>query len=232
MALTIDDIYDKEFALKGGGYDRNDVDQFLDEICDEMTNMQERISTLEAELQQAKLAAQASAEAVRPMPQPVEKAETAPVGKASETLESILLSAQRLADDAVETAKRRAEDIVKQAEDQASHIVDDAQEEKNTLDKELGALKTAASEYRENFIALLNHHKQMLEDDHPLVQAEYQPRGRLQGAAHQSGCPSCCVYGCRSRRGRQHRAPPQPWLLHAAAKQLQMDGNVREAAGF
>ena len=36
MALTIDDIYDKEFALKGGGYDRNDVDQFLDEICDEM----------------------------------------------------------------------------------------------------------------------------------------------------------------------------------------------------
>ncbi|MEG0742095.1 MAG: DivIVA domain-containing protein [Clostridia bacterium] len=172
MALTIDDIYDKEFALKGGGYDRNDVDQFLDEICDEMTNMQERISTLEAELQQAKLAAQASAEAVRPMPQPVEKAETAPVGKASETLESILLSAQRLADDAVETAKRRAEDIVKQAEDQASHIVDDAQEEKNTLDKELGALKTAASEYRENFIALLNHHKQMLEDDNTLFKAE------------------------------------------------------------
>ena len=27
MALTIDDIYDKEFALKGGGYDRNDVDR-------------------------------------------------------------------------------------------------------------------------------------------------------------------------------------------------------------
>ena len=41
MALTIDDIYDKEFALKGGGYDRNDVDQFLDEICDEMANMLE-----------------------------------------------------------------------------------------------------------------------------------------------------------------------------------------------
>ena len=40
MALTIDDILDKEFALKGGGYDRDDVDQFLDEICDEMTNMQ------------------------------------------------------------------------------------------------------------------------------------------------------------------------------------------------
>ena len=54
MALTIDDIYDKEFALKGGGYDRNDVDQFLDEICDEMTNMQERIDQLESELSKAR----------------------------------------------------------------------------------------------------------------------------------------------------------------------------------
>ena len=44
MALTIDDIYDKEFALKGGGYDRNDVDQFLDQICDEMANMMNKKS--------------------------------------------------------------------------------------------------------------------------------------------------------------------------------------------
>ena len=28
MALTIDDIYDKEFALLGGGYDPDDVDRF------------------------------------------------------------------------------------------------------------------------------------------------------------------------------------------------------------
>ena len=53
MAITIDDIYDKEFALKGGGYDRDDVDQFLDEICDEMTNMQEKITSLESDLQKA-----------------------------------------------------------------------------------------------------------------------------------------------------------------------------------
>ena len=60
MALTIDDIYDKEFALKGGGYDRNDVDQFLDEICDEMTNMQERIDQLESDLSKARAEALAA----------------------------------------------------------------------------------------------------------------------------------------------------------------------------
>ena len=98
MALTIDDIYDKEFALKGGGYDRNDVDQFLDEICDEMTNMQERIDQLESELSKARAEAEAARESVKPAPQPVAKAEPA-VAKTSQTLESILLSAQRLADD-------------------------------------------------------------------------------------------------------------------------------------
>ena len=97
MALTIDDIYDKEFALKGGGYDRNDVDQFLDEICDEMTNMQERIDQLESESSKARAEAEAARESVKPAPQPVAKAEPA-VARTSETLESILLSAQRLAD--------------------------------------------------------------------------------------------------------------------------------------
>ena len=63
MALTIDDIYDKEFALKGGGYDRNDVDQFLDEICDEMTNMQERIDQLESDLSKARAEPQSKVEA-------------------------------------------------------------------------------------------------------------------------------------------------------------------------
>ena len=66
MAITIDDIYDKEFALKGGGYDRDDVDQFLDEICDEMTNMQEKITSLESDLQKAQDELKAAREAVGP----------------------------------------------------------------------------------------------------------------------------------------------------------------------
>ena len=102
MAITIDDIYDKEFALKGGGYDRDDVDQFLDEICDEMTNMQEKITSLESDLQKAQDELKAAREAVKPAPvaqaQPVET----PIAKTSSTLESILLSAQRLADEEVE----------------------------------------------------------------------------------------------------------------------------------
>ena len=125
MAITIDDIYDKEFALKGGGYDRDDVDQFLDEICDEMTNMQEKIAALE----------------------------------------SILLSAQRLADEEVEKAKEKAAQIIKDAEDQASRLVDDAQEEKETLTKNMESLRTAAADYRKSFQELLKKYQDMLDSE-------------------------------------------------------------------
>lgn len=164
MALTIDDIYDKEFALKGGGYDRNDVDQFLDEICDEMTNMQEHIDQLEADLKQARADAEAAKSAVKPAPQPVVVSE-APVARTSETLESILLSAQKLADEAVENAKNKAASIVKEAEEKASQIVDDAQNEKATLSTEIESLRKSASEYKAGLLALVNKHKEILEQD-------------------------------------------------------------------
>ena len=118
MALTIDDIYDKEFALKGGGYDRNDV----------------------------------------------AKAEPA-VAKTSQTLESILLSAQRLADEAVENANAKAETIVKEAQEKASQIVDDAQSERETLSAELESMRKAAAEYKDSFLAMVNKYKTMLEGE-------------------------------------------------------------------
>ena len=162
MALTIDDIYDKEFATKGGGYDRNDVDQFLDEICDEMTNMLERIGMLEKDLQNARMeaeAAKASAQRAEPV------ATYEPVSRTSETLEGILLSAQRLADEAVENAHHKADVIVKEAQDEATKIVDDARNEKETLAGELEALRTSVAEYKEGFLNMINKYKTLLENE-------------------------------------------------------------------
>lgn len=163
MALTIDDIYDKEFALKGGGYDRNDVDQFLDEICDEMTNMQEHIEKLEKALQQAQMeveAAKANAQQAAPV-----VVKTEPVARTSETLEGILLSAQRLADEAVENAKNKADGIVKEAQDKAGQIVDEARAEKESLSGELESLRVSVAEYKEGFLKLINKYKTLLEGE-------------------------------------------------------------------
>ena len=46
MAITVSDIEQKEFTYKGQGYDPFDVDQYLDQICDEMVSLQERIDQL------------------------------------------------------------------------------------------------------------------------------------------------------------------------------------------
>ena len=122
MAITVSDIEQKEFAYKGAGYDPYDVDQYLDQICDEMVAMQDRIQQLEADLAVAKQATEMATNAAKPMQPAIIKSvepvvAPAPVAKTSETLEGILLSAQKLADGAVEDAKRKAETIIKDAQD-------------------------------------------------------------------------------------------------------------------
>ena len=41
MAITVAMIEEKEFKIKMRGYDPSEVDEFLDEICDEMVALQE-----------------------------------------------------------------------------------------------------------------------------------------------------------------------------------------------
>ena len=167
MAITVSDIEQKEFTYKGQGYDPFDVDQYLDQICDEMVAMQDRIDRLEADLARARQEAENAANAVQPVQPVVVKAAEDPstVARTSQTLESILISAQKLADGAVDDARRKAELIVKEAEDKASGIIDDAKEEKATLEKSVEALRTAATEYKKNFMKLIEDQKTLLEGD-------------------------------------------------------------------
>ncbi|HNW86373.1 MAG TPA: DivIVA domain-containing protein [Candidatus Limiplasma sp.] len=167
MAITVSDIEQKEFTYKGAGYDPYDVDQYLDQICDELVAMQDRIDQLEADLAKARQEAEVAANAVKPVQPEVVRTvvEAAPVAQTSQTLENILLSAQKLADGAVEDAKRKADAIVKEAQDKATSLMDDAKEEKATLEKGLETLHTAANEFKKNFLTLLDGQKDLLESN-------------------------------------------------------------------
>lgn len=177
MAITIDDIYDKEFALKGDGYDRDDVDQFLDEICDEMTNMQERIAGLESDLNKAQVELRVAKEAAKPVAQPVPQPAPVPqepqaAPNAGEFIQDILIKAKRLADDEVNEAKAKADEIIKDAEEKASHIVDDAREEQQIIEKSLSTMRNAAKDYRQSFLSLLKKHQSILDEDTTLFKDE------------------------------------------------------------
>ena len=45
MPITVAMIEEKDFKIKMRGYDPVEVDEFLDEICDEMVAMQDEISS-------------------------------------------------------------------------------------------------------------------------------------------------------------------------------------------
>jgi len=181
MGITVSDIEQKEFTFKGPGYDPYDVDSYLDQICDEMITMQDRIEMLEEELKQAKASLEASQHAVKPIPQEISMSETSPsIVKTSETLENILLSAQRISDEAIENAKKKAEDIVTQAENTASEVLDVAQEEKDTLEKEISGLKESAKNYKKQFLNLINEHKSLLEADLSIFEEAEAIEGTLQ----------------------------------------------------
>jgi len=87
------------------------------------------------------------------------------VARTSETLEGILLSAQRLADEAVANAKTKAEDIVKEAQEKAEKIVDEAKAEKTTLGTELETLRKSVTEYKAGFLTMIEKYKKMLENE-------------------------------------------------------------------
>ena len=76
MPITVAMIEEKEFKTKMRGYDPVEVDEFLDDICDEMVALQEEIATLNQRLNQA---AHNSAYMPSAVPAPVPMPAPAPV---------------------------------------------------------------------------------------------------------------------------------------------------------
>lgn len=169
MGITVSDIERKEFAYKGAGYDPYDVDQYLDQICDEMVAMQDRIVQLEKELADAQREVEQAKHAAQPAPAPApvqqetfaRPAAEPPVARTSEALEAILINAQRLADDAVENANRKADELLKKAQAEADGITSGAQGEKERIEAEYATLKEAAQKFKEDFLKILDEHKSL-----------------------------------------------------------------------
>lgn len=177
MGITVSDIERKEFAYKGAGYDPYDVDQYLDQICDEMVAMQDKIAQLEKELDEANRDAEKAKHAAKPAqaePFAAPPAAKPPVARTSETLESILINAQRLADDAVENATRKAreaidkaqreaDELLGKAKQEAGSVTDGARAEKERIEAEYADLRSKAQAFKENFLKLLEEHKALFD---------------------------------------------------------------------
>ena len=165
MQITVDMIETKEFRTKPRGYDPQEVDEFLDAICDEMIRLQDKVNALQQNLDAAKAAAKPM-EATQQVPvRPVMAPAPAPVRTSVPTddIREILEMAQKVKSETIAAAESKAEEILAKAKEEAAAKLDNLDEEKESLTKQVAALKEAASSYRTKFEALLQAQQEAIE---------------------------------------------------------------------
>lgn len=143
MKLTPLDIHHKEFTHALRGYNEAEVDEFLDQVADELErlfkeniDLSEKIEALENKVRDY---------------QDMER-----------TLHNTLLSAQRSADEMMHKAQREAEAVLKDAEVKAKEVIHNALTSKQKATADLGRIKQAEEEFRMTFKALLERHLRSL----------------------------------------------------------------------
>ncbi len=152
--VTVDLISTKEFTQVSKGYNPKEVDEFLDDICDEMERMEAEIKDLRQKSTNLRPAQQPAAAA---------PAAAAPTEEITNQFREILTTAQQVKDETIRKAKEDAEAIRAKAEAEATERLDGLNEERDALSKQITELKAAAASYRQQFEQLLAAQQEALE---------------------------------------------------------------------
>ena len=197
MAITVTMIEEKEFTRKLHGYDDHEVDEFLDEICDEMVNMQREITSLQQRNQQltkqlenpvrasftpATVPPPASPTVPIPVARPAVTPAPAPAPAASVNTEEVkkLEEEARAKRDAavfvLEKAQKVYDETVRDAKNEAERILKDARVNSENGMERLESEKKAALEELDTIKARIQDYKkrfvQMLEDQQHLMSTD------------------------------------------------------------
>ena len=192
MAISVRDIQEKEFGTQAtGGYNIEQVDDFLDEISEQMAalvrenlELNRQIKALEGDVEAARKQA-AAAEAKTP-----DYNEKGYFQNLQNAMRESLIGAQRIADETLEEANRKAQKTVADAQAQADQItlgarekadalVSKAQQEAeeaaaeakgrvDNLQARFEALKASAAAYKEEFTRLMDQQTAALRDSNGL----------------------------------------------------------------
>ena len=177
MAISVRDIQEKEFATQAkGGYNVEEVDDFLDEIAEQLAALvrenlalNKQITDLEGEVEAAK---QAVVEAESKTPEYNEKNY---FNNLQSAMREAMIGAQRIADETVAEAKAQAEQIkadaqaeadttVGDAQTKADRITADAKSKLEALQQQFEAVKASAKSFKADFAGILEQHSALLRD--------------------------------------------------------------------
>ena len=163
MAITLDSIADKVFSEVGGGYNRDEVDGFLDEIMDEMERREADTRALQEQVAQGK-------QKIEELTWQLENAKSAQPAAAqeagrrsAESFELVLSKAKSVYEDIVGDADKKAEEIVNQANADAATIREKAEAGIRELTQQLDTAKRNSREYCEAITKLMGDQNAVLD---------------------------------------------------------------------
>ncbi len=175
MALTPEDVVNKRFQATKfrEGYDQDEVDDFLDEVVNELRRLNEENEDLRqklgacerrvGELSRANVAREAvgEPEPVKQLPMPMQlpepmrpaaQLEAAAVGQGPEAAAGMLALAQKLHDEYVRNGEQQRDRIVNEARDHANRLMREAEEKQRqtlgSLEQERSLLERKIDELR------------------------------------------------------------------------------------
>jgi len=144
--ITPSDLYNAEFrSVLVGGYDKGEVDDYLERVADVFEAMINQVRELKEQLDHQKH----QLESVHDM-------ET--------TLRNALVSSQRFGESLTEAAQRQADALIEEGRAAKAQAEREAAELPEALKREIGQLKAARDRLRDDIRAVLATHRTLLED--------------------------------------------------------------------
>lgn len=147
MALTADDIKDKQFNSKMRGYDRSEVDDFLKEVSETINSLTEQNHQLAEENQTAKEQLRYFTE----MKDSLNKS----ILVAQEAADKVKTNAKREAEIMVREAQKQATDIVAEANSKANQVIETSADDTRKLTTETNDLKKQTRIFRQRLQVML-----------------------------------------------------------------------------
>lgn len=148
--ISVEEIRSKEFSSDKRGYNSEEVDDFLDELADQLEAMEKQLAELKSKGTPAVTAAPAPAQNAEPD-------DSVYFRDLQKAMRDTLINAQRIADETTKTAQAEAEETVQQANRHAEEITKAAEEKVAAAQAELDGLKNSCSEFRAAFKALVQN---------------------------------------------------------------------------
>ena len=141
--ITVDTILEKKFSTVAKGFNQQEVDEFLDHICDEFDRRDGEMNALRLKATQARGGAT--------VPQ-----QNRPEVNTDDSFREILEMAKRVKDQTIADAQAKASQILENAETEARKQLSDLTQQKNDLTAQLDTLKASAKSYYDQAQSALN----------------------------------------------------------------------------